>query len=459
MVRGLTPRRPLNNFKSIAARPTRRVSNVTNAAGQTVVQKIIARAASRARVNVGEYVEVTPDYSCCMELVWPLHLKNMERIGVDNVARPDKVVMVIDHTTSGAMGSDYWKNHKSMRDFTSRNGIGNFFGPGTGLRHHVLTEKGFARPGLLLFGDEQNIASIGALGALCIPIGPEIFVPLVTDRNWVAVPRTARFELTGRLPLGVTARDLVQRILRDFGADDRLLQTCVEFGGEGLAALGIDDRQTLCATMYHAGADTAICDVDARALAYVEARAGGRPFHRFAADADAEYYFRITYDLSALEPTVTPPPDVSGAVPLREVRGRRVDQATIGSCAGNRLDDLRAAAEVLRGRTIAPHVTMYITPGSREIYADAAAEGLIEIFARAGANILAPGCTTCWGYQGLLSDGEVSISTHQFNYRGRNGSREASIYLAGAYVVAASAVAGEIADPRTMLQGGEGART
>jgi 3-isopropylmalate/(R)-2-methylmalate dehydratase large subunit len=438
----------------MSPRQASKVRQVTKPAGQTVVQKIIARAASRERVNVGEYVEVTPDHSVCMELVWPLHLKNMERIGVDNVARPDKVVMVIDHTTSGAMGSDYWKNHKSMRDFTTRNGIKNFFGPGTGLRHHVLTEKGFARPGVLIFGDEQNIASIGAVGALCIPIGPEIFVPLVTDRNWVSVPRTARFELTGKLPFGVTARDLVQKFLRDFGANDKLLQTCVEFGGEGLSELSLDDRQTLCATVYHAGADTAICDVDQRALDYVAARAQGRPLYRFAPDADAEYYFKITYNLSELEPTVTPPPELSASVPLREVQGRRVDQATIGSCAGNRLDDLRAAAEVLKGRTIAPHVTMYITPGSREIYADAAAEGLIEIFARAGANVLAPGCTTCWGYQGLLSDAEVSISTHQFNYRGRNGSREASIYLAGAYVVAAAAVAGEIVDPRTMLKEG-----
>jgi 3-isopropylmalate/(R)-2-methylmalate dehydratase large subunit len=338
-----------------------------------------------------------------------------------------------------------------MRDFTTRNGIKNFFGPGTGLRHHVLMEKGFARPGLLIFGDEQNIASIGAVGALCIPIGPEIFVPLVTDRNWLSVPRTARFNLTGKLPFAVTARDLVQKILRDFGSDDRLLQCCVEFGGDGLKELSIDDRQTLCATMYHVGADTAICEVDQRALDYVGERAAGRPYHRVSGDPDAAYAFTVSYDLSSLEPTITPPPELSGAVPLSTVTGQRVDQATIGSCAGNRLDDLRAAAAVLKGRKLAPHVTMYITPGSREIYADAAAEGLIEIFARAGANVLAPGCTTCWGYQGLLSNGEVSISTHQFNYRGRNGSREASIFLAGPYVVAAAAVAGHIVDPRTLL--------
>lgn len=420
--------------------------------GQTLVQKILARAADRARVERGEYIEITPDYSVCMELVWPLHLQNMRRIGVDNVARPDKVVMVIDHTTSAAMGSDYWKAHKSMRDFTTRNEIPNFFGPGIGLRHHVLTEKGFARPGTVIFGDEQNLASIGAVGALCIPIGPEIFVPLVTDRNWLSVPSTVRFELRGKLPFGTTARDLVQKILKDFGNGDRLLQCCVEFMGPGLSTLSIDDRQTLCATMYHAGADTAICHVDQKVIDYVEARADGRAYYLDEPDADAEYAFTKVYDLGELEPSVSAPPEVTNAVPVSAVAGVKIDQAVIGSCAGNRLDDLRAAAEVMKGRAIAPHVTMYITPGSRDIYAQAAAEGLIEIFARAGATILAPGCTTCWGYNGLVNDGEVSISTHQFNYHGRNGSREASIYLAGPYVVAAAAIAGQLVDPREMLR-------
>jgi 3-isopropylmalate/(R)-2-methylmalate dehydratase large subunit len=148
---------------------------------------------------------------------------------------------------------------------------------------------------------------------------------------------------------------------------------------------------------------------------------------------------------------VTLPPELHTAVPVAEAEGRRIDQASIGSCANGRLDDLRAAARILRGQRIASHVTMYITPGSREVYAAAAREGLLEIFAEAGAAVLAPGCTTCWGYQGVLNDGEVSISTQQFNYQGRNGSRSAMVHLGGPYVVAASAVAGRIADPRPML--------
>jgi 3-isopropylmalate/(R)-2-methylmalate dehydratase large subunit len=243
----------------------------------------------------------------------------------------------------------------------------------------------------------------------------------------------------------------VQKILHDFGSGDDLLQHCVEFDGPGLASLSLDDRQSLCACMYHAGADTAICAIDQKVRDYVSARAPGLPTHEVGADADAEYAVDVTYDLSALEPTVTAPPEVTNARPLSEVAGLRIDQAVIGSCAGSRLEDMRAAGRILRGRKLASHVTMYVTPGSREIYADAAAEGLVEVFARAGANVLAPGCTTCWGYHGLLGDGEVAISTNQFNYRGRQGSMTAEIYLAGPLVVAAAAVAGQITDPREFL--------
>ena len=419
-------------------------------AGQTIAQKILGRAAGAAFVEPGAYVEIEPDTCVCMELVWPMHRRNMAAIGVDNVARPDRTVLVIDHTTTAAMGSDYWKAHKDMRDFATRNGIP-FFGPGTGLRHQVLAENGYARPGAVVFGDEQNIASIGAFGALCIPIGPEIFVPMVTGRNWLMVPHAARVMLTGRLGFGVTVRDLVQRILKDFGASDALLQCSLEFTGDGLGSLSLDDRQSLCACMYHAGADTAVCEVDDVVLDRLAEIVPGETFAPVRADLDAEYRHDLNYDLSQIEPTVTEPPDVTGAVPISQVAGTRVDQAVIGSCAGSRLDDMRAAARVLAGRHVADHVTMYITPGSREIYARAAAEGLIETFARAGATVLAPGCTTCWGYHGLLADGEVSISTNQFNYQGRQGSRDARIYLAGPLVVAAAAVAGHITDPRDTL--------
>ena len=419
--------------------------------GQTVAQKIVARAAGRSAVEVGEYVNVSPDYTCCQELAWQARKRMMQEIGVDRVARPDKVIMVVDHTTSAAMGSAYYLSHREMKDFASRNGVENFFGAGSGMRHLVLTEKGFARPGLLVFSDEPNIASIGALGALNVSVSSEVVVTQITDENWMMVPRSARIALTGRLPFGVLLRDLAQVLIRHFAQGDQLTQCCIEFVGPAIPELSLDARQSLLACAYHTGADTALMPVDATALAYVRERAQGRPYHLFDSDPDAVYVLDTSYDLSTLMPMVTVPPELHGAVPVSEVEGLRIDQAAIGSCAGNRLDDLRAAASLLRGRHVDRAVTMYITPGSREVYAAAAREGLLETFMQAGATVLAPGCTTCWGYEGVLCDGEVSISTHQMNYHGRNGSRTSRSYLASPYVVAASAIAGKIVDPRTLL--------
>lgn len=418
---------------------------------QTIAQKIVARAAGRDAVEVGDYVTVTPDYVACQELFWPGHKRNLERIGVDRIPRPDKAVMVIDHSTSAAMGSHHHETHRTLRDWCDRQGIGNFFGPGNGLRHLVLTERGFARPGTLIFSDEGNIASIGAVGALNVPISTEVIVALIQDSNWLAVPPSARITLAGRLGFGVTARDLIQTILRDTTPDGRLLQCCVEFDGEGIAALSLDDRQTVLASLFHSGAYTGIMEPDDVALDYVRARDGGRPWQVVRADAGAAYVTRMSYELGAIVPMVTVPPDAHGAVPVGEAAGQRIDQASIGSCAGNRIEDMRDAARLLRGRRVAPHVTLYITPGSREVYATAAREGLLEIFADAGAAVLAPGCTTCWGYQGVLNDNEVSLSTQQFNYQGRNGARTSRVFLAGPLTVAASAIAGHIVDPREML--------
>lgn len=419
---------------------------------QTAAQKIIARAAGRARVEPGEYVDVSPDYTCCQEISWPARKAIMAKAGIDRIARPDKVIMVVDHTTSAGMGTAYYRTHREMRDFATRHGA-HFFGPGSGLRHLVLTENGFARPGLLIFSDEPNIASVGAVGALNISVSQEVVVTMIGDENWVMVPRSARISLEGTFRQGVTARDLAQTIIRDFAPTDTLSQCCIEYAGSGVDALSLDERQSLLACSYHAGADTALMPVDATALAYVHERAGDRDFEVMASDPDATYAHETTYRLDEIEPMVTPPPELHTAVPVGETAGRRIDQAAIGSCANSRLDDLRAAASILEGRHVAPHVTFYITPGSREVYAAAAREGILATFMDAGATVLAPGCTTCWGYEGFMNAGEVGISTHQMNYHGRNGSRDSHSFLASPHVVAASAVAGEIADPRSYLAG------
>ena len=425
--------------------------------GQSAAQKIIARAAGRDHVSPGEYVDVVPDYTCCQEISWQARKAIMERAGVAKMARPERSVMVVDHTTSAAMGTPYFVAHKEMKEFARSNGA-HFFGAGAGLRHLVLTENGFAQPGSLIFSDEPNIASIGVVGALNVPVSSEVVVTQLMDRNWMLVPRPVRINLEGRLPSGVLARDLVQKIICDFALTDTLTQACVEFAGSAIRHLSLDERETILACIYHAGADTALMSVDALALQYARARSGNPELAPVEADADAEYEFEATYDLSALVPMVTEPPELHLVRPAGELPEIRIDQAAIGSCAGCRLNDMRAAAEILKGRKVAPNVTFYITPGSREVFAACASEGLIEIFMEAGATVLAPGCTTCWGYEGYLNPGEVQISTHQMNYHGRNGSRESRSYLAGPYVVAASAVAGKIVDPRPFLTGSNNQR-
>ncbi|NLU73203.1 3-isopropylmalate dehydratase [Streptomyces sp. HNM0575] len=418
----------------------------------TIAQKIIARAAGTDAVAAGDYVTVTPDYTVMQDIYFWKNIKILERLGVPEIAYPDKVVAVLDHTPQAALGSEHVARNRESREFVRRTGFSNFFDAGrAGLRHLVMVEHGFARPGLLVFSDEPNIASIGAVGALNVPISTEVLVSMVRDSNWVRVPASVRFELTGTLPRGVWIRDLVQAICREYAGGDGLVQRCVEFGGPGLARLGLDSRQGLLAGMYHAGADTAVADVDEVALDYVRERAGSRPYEVFTADEDAAYDEVRTWDLGALEPYVTVPPRHSGVVPVSEVGGRRITQATVGSCASNRIEDLRAAAEVLRDHDIAPGVTMYVTPGSPGVYAQAAREGLVELFTERGATVLSPGCTTCWGYLGALGDGDVAVSTNQENYPGRAGSRTAEIYLASPYVVAASAVTGRITDPRQLL--------
>ena len=280
-----------------------------------MAQKIIARAAGRARVEVGEYVDCTPDYLVNQELVWPNHKRNLDKLGVKRFARPDRYIMVVDHTASAAMGSQHPATHRIVKDVAEQYGVENFFGPGSGLRHLVMMEQGFARPGQLVFSDEGNICSIGAVGALSIPMSTDIVAVLVRGQNWIPVPRTVRIELQGRLGFGVSARDFAQTLVRDFTTSAAFMDCCLEFGGPGLASLSMDERQTILATIYHTGADTGLMELDEAALAYVRERDQGRPWEIVRSDPDCDYEMVLRYDLAAIEPMVTVPPEIHGAFP------------------------------------------------------------------------------------------------------------------------------------------------
>ena len=417
---------------------------------QTACQKIIARAAGLESVEPGEYVTIVPDYTVCQEISWAARKAILEKAGLTELAQPDRTVMVVDHTTAAGMGTGYQQAHKEMGEFARSQGA-RFFGPGSGLRHNVMTENGYAAPGALILSDEPNIATVGAVGALNFSVSSEVVVTQVFRSNWISVPRQIRFRLEGRLRPGVMARDLVQRIIRDYAQDDTLSQSCVEYAGPGVAELSMDERQSILACTYHAGADTALMPVDDTTRAWMRGRGMSWQEETATSDPDAPYEYEAAYDLSDVTPMVTVPPELHGATPVEEVAGRRIDQAALGSCANGRLEDLHAAARVVAGKQVAPGVVFYVTPGSREIYRRASEDGTLARLVASGATILAPGCTTCWGYEGKLNAGEVQISTHQMNYHGRNGHRDSLSYLASPYTVAASALAGEIADPRPHL--------
>lgn len=418
----------------------------------TIVQKTISRKIGREHVAPGEVVTLSPDYTVMQELYFFKNIETLKRLGIPRVSNPEKVIAVADHTPQAAMGTIHGRRYGTINAFVKETGFPNYFGPGrAALRHLVLVEQGFARPGTVIFSDEGNIASIGALGALSIPMSWEVLVTMIEDSNWIRVPESVSVELSGSLPFGVTARDAVQHLNMEHSRSGDFVQACIEFHGEGIQSLSLDDRQTILAGMYHCGADTSIMEIDDRVIEYVESRAEGRPYEPITADARASYRHSTALDLSSMHPYVTLPPTHDQVVRLPEIAGKSVTHSMIGSCGSNRIDDLRAAAEILRGRKVNKDVTMYITPGSPEIYSQAASEGLLEIFSNAGASVLTPSCSTCWGYLGTLSDGDVAITTHQEHYKGRMGSREAEVLISGPYVAAAAAVAGQLIDPRELL--------
>ena len=381
-------------------------------------------------------------------------MRALEEIGVDRLPEPDKVMIVLDHTSQGTgTAAPVVEGNRKLRRWARAQGVDRFYDAGKGgLRHQVTVEEGHAGPGMLCVTDEPNLDNMGALGALAYCVGKDVWEYMATGELEVQVPRTVRFWLTGALPRGVTTWDLGARIRHDKGGfgnvgrfiDFQVIRKIAEFDGPGLGSLDIDARMNLLA-MYPLG--MGIMNPDERAFAW--AREHGSAVDRAVrSDDDASFEATFTYDLSSLEPTVSPPPSVRNAIPVRELGDVRIDQAVVGSCDNGRIEDLRAVATALKGRKVASSVKMFITPITQRVYAQAAREGLLQVFAEAGAMVETPGCGTCWGYVGQLAEGEVCVSTTQHNYPGRMGSSKASIYLANPITVAMSAVAGKIVDPR-----------
>ena len=339
-------------------------------------------------------------------------------------------------------------SQKKMRDFAKANGI--TFYEGAGVCHQVMIENHVV-PGQLIFGADSHTCAYGALGAFGTGVGcTDYLYGMVTGSSWVLVPETLRFNLTGALTNGATARDLILTIIGKIGANGANYHA-MEFAGPGMASLTMSDRIAICNLCVEAGAKTALMEVDDITFEYLAAHGGREPEACFSSDPDAKFEKVYDIDLSTIVPVVAKPHFVDNIAPVSECTGIKINEAFLGSCNNGRLEDLRLGASIIKGKKVAPTVRFLVVPASREVYLDAMKEGILDTFMEAGAIVMNPNCSVCWGScQGVIGEGEVLVSTGTRNFKGRAGHRDSFVYLGSAATVTASAVKGEICGPQDL---------
>lgn len=407
----------------------------------TIAEKIIARAAGLSQVKAGDIATVTLDRLMSNDGTTHLTIGMYEKLKKPHIADKDKLVWIVDHN----IPSDSPKtaaSQKKMRDFAKANDIK--FYEGEGVCHQVMMENHVV-PGELIFGADSHTCAYGALGAFGTGVGcTDYLYAMVTGTSWVMVPGTLRFNLKGKLNDGVYARDLILSIIGKIGANGANYKA-MEFAGEGLHSLSMADRISICNLCVEAGAKTALMEVDDVAMDYLKEH-GREPKACFTSDDDAVFEQVYDIDLSTIQPIVAKPHFVDNVVPAKESLGVKIDEAFLGSCNNGRIEDLRVGAAIIKGKKVAPKVRFLVVPASRSVYLQAMKEGLLDIFMDAGAIVMNPNCSVCWGScQGVIGEGETLISTGTRNFKGRAGHKDSFVYLASAATVTASAIKGEIA--------------
>jgi 3-isopropylmalate/(R)-2-methylmalate dehydratase large subunit len=417
--------------------------------GQTIAEKIFSKKAGKP-VTPGEIVEVEADLVIFVDLGWHMFRKGWDQLVEPKVKYPDRVAVVFDHKVP-ADTQVTAELHQKWRAFCEEQGISKLGDIGDqGISHQWVVEKTYAQPGMLVVNQDAHANTTGGIGCFATPTGFDVVMDLILGYNTYRVPETIRVSLTGDFPAGVMARDLMHKVARDI-EQDGAIDKVIEFQGPAVQKMAIDTRMTLCNMTRKVEAMAGIVAADLITERYFSDR-GIRDIELVSSDDDAQYVRELEYDISNIELSVSPPPNPARSIALTEVEGLRIDQAFVGSCAGGRLEDLEAAANVVAGRKIRSGVRFIVSPATQEIYRAASAKGILDQLVQAGATVVAASCATCFGgLNGVLADGEVCIANSTENHPGRMGSTEADIYLASAAVVAASAVAGEISDPRELL--------
>ena len=417
--------------------------------GKTFAEKVLSRAAGYdAAAN--QVVTVEPDWCMSHDNAGPIS-RTFKKIGVKEVWNPDKIVIIFDHAVPAAV-SDHALNHKDAREFAAAQGIKNFYDVNSsgGVCHQKMCEEGYALPGLVIIGSDSHTCTYGAFGAFGTGVGrTEMAATWATGKIWLKVPESVKINVSGEFAKGVTSKDFILKLIGDLKADGADYMS-VEFHGPGVEEnMTLADRMTICNMGVEFGAKNAVCKPDKKVLDAVSrnARCG---WEAVWADDDAVYAAGYDYDLGALVPAVAKPHTVDNYAPVSEVAGVKIHEVFLGSCTNGRIEDLRQAAEILKGKKVA--VRTIVTPASWKIYRGAMKEGLLDTLLDAGCTICNPGCGACVGnHQGILAPGETAVSTANRNFKGRMGDKDSFIYLGSAYTAAASALKGEIADPREVL--------
>ncbi|WP_414469905.1 homoaconitase large subunit [Methanobacterium sp. ACI-7] len=415
----------------------------------TMAEKILAKASGKKEVEAGEIVMANIDVAMTHDLTGPLSVESFEKIGVPEVWDPEKIVVVFDHQVP-ADSIDAAENHIIMRKFVKDQGIRNFYDVREGVCHQVLPEKGHIVPGEVVVGTDSHTCTHGALGAFSTGIGStDMSMVFATGKLWFKVPETIKFNIEGNLPQNVYAKDVVLNIIGQMGADGATYKAC-EFGGQTVTDMSVSDRMVLCNMAIEMGGKTGLVEPDQKSLDYVNGRSS-KAYEVLKGDIDAPSMEIMDIDVSDLEPQIACPHNVDNVKGISDVAGTPIDQVFLGSCTNGRIEDLRDAARILKGNNVSDNIRMLVIPASREVYTQALNEGLMNTFVDAGALVCNPCCGPCLGgHVGLLGPGEVSLSTSNRNFKGRQGSAEGEVYLSSAAVAAASAITGKIEDPRNI---------
>ncbi|RJS88096.1 3-isopropylmalate dehydratase large subunit [Candidatus Bathyarchaeota archaeon] len=419
--------------------------------GKTISEKILSHASGRD-VYAGDIVVASIDAAMMHDGMGQLVMDAFREMGGKSLWDATRVAVVIDHVAPSAYES-FSKVHKAMREFAFKHNT-RFYEVGSGVCHQLMIESGLVFPGGLVVGSDSHTCTYGALGAFATGIGStEMAAVFLSGKLWFKVPETIKITVQGELPPMIFPKDVILKIVGTVKADGATYKA-IEFGGSTIEAMNVEGRLTLTNMAVEMGAKTGMIEPDEKTYAFLKAL-GHEPKKGFKSDEDAEFCESLKFDVSNLEPQVACPHAVDNVKPVKSVEGKEIDQVFLGSCTNGRLYDLRVAAEILKGRHVKRGVRVIVTPASRRVYREALKEGLIEIFLDSGCAVCNPGCGPCaGGHQGILAPGERCVSTSNRNFKARMGSSEAEIYLVSPATAAASAITGEITDPRRFLKGG-----